>query len=92
MGANTCADYPRFVPPKSKQRDAYRHTLRRSPGFSRICKVIFRRALLREFSNLAIAVFATLFAITLSTLLIRLLGQAAIGKVLSEGVLALLAF
>jgi len=54
--------------------------------------VIFRRALLREFSNLALAVFATLFAITLTTQLIRLLGQAAIGKVLSEGVLALLAF
>jgi lipopolysaccharide export system permease protein len=54
--------------------------------------VIFRRALLREFGNLALAVFATLFAITLTTQLIRLLGQAAIGKVLSEAVLALLAF
>jgi len=54
--------------------------------------VIFRRALLREFGNLALAVFATLFAITLTTQLIRLLGQAAIGEVLSEGVVALLAF
>jgi lipopolysaccharide export system permease protein len=54
--------------------------------------VIFQRALLREFGNLALAVFATLFAITLTTQLIRLLGQAAIGKVLSEGVVALLAF
>jgi len=54
--------------------------------------VIFQRALLREFGNLALAVFATLFAITLTTQLIRLLGQAAIGKVLSEGVIALLAF
>jgi lipopolysaccharide export system permease protein len=54
--------------------------------------VIFRRALLREFGNLALAVFATLFAITLTTQLIRLLGQAAIGQVLSEGVVALLAF
>jgi len=54
--------------------------------------VIFRRALLREFGNLALAVFATLFAITLTTQLIRLLGQAAIGKVLSEGVVALLGF
>ena len=54
--------------------------------------MIFRRALLREFSNLALAVFAALFAITLTTQLIRLLGQAAIGKVLSEAVLALLAF
>jgi lipopolysaccharide export system permease protein len=54
--------------------------------------VIFRRALLREFGTLALAVFVTLFAVTLTTQLIRLLGQAAIGKVLSEGVLALLAF
>jgi lipopolysaccharide export system permease protein len=53
---------------------------------------IFQRALLREFGNLAIAVFATLFAITLTTQLIRLLGQAANGKVLSEAVLALLGF
>src|SRR5256885_13362891 len=55
-------------------------------------KVICRRALLREFATLALAVFSTLFAITLTTQLIRLLGQAAIGKVLSEGVAALLAF
>jgi len=54
--------------------------------------VIFRRSLLREFGNLALAVFATLFAITLTTQLIRLLGQAAIGKVLSEAVVALLTF
>lgn len=54
--------------------------------------MIFQRALLREFGNLALAVFATLFAITLTTQLIRLLGQAAGGKVLSEGVLALLGF
>ena len=54
--------------------------------------MIFRRSLLREFGNLALAVFATLFAITLTTQLIRLLGQAAIGKVLSQAVVALLAF
>jgi len=54
--------------------------------------VIFQRALLREFGNLALAVFATLFAVTLTTQLIRLLGQAASGQVLSEGVLALLGF
>jgi len=53
---------------------------------------IFQRSLLREFGNLAMAVFATLFAITLTTQLIRLLGQAANGKVLSEAVLALLGF
>lgn len=54
--------------------------------------MIFQRALIREFSNLALAVFATLFAITLTTQLIRLLGQAASGQVLTEGVLALLGF
>ena len=54
--------------------------------------MIFHRALIREFSSLALAVFATLFAVTLTTQLIRLLGQAAVGKVLSEGVLALLGF
>lgn len=54
--------------------------------------MIFQRALLREFSSFALAVFATLFAITLTTQLIRLLGQAATGRVLSEGVLALLGF
>jgi len=54
--------------------------------------MIFQRALLREFGNLALAVFSALFAITLTTQLIRLLGQAAGGKVLSEAVVALLAF
>ncbi len=54
--------------------------------------MIFQRALLREFGNLALAVFATLFAVTLTTQLIRLLGQAASGQVLTEGVLALLGF
>ena len=53
---------------------------------------IFQRSLLREFGNLAVAVFATLFAITLTTQLIRYLGQAASGKILSEAVLALLGF
>ncbi|TAK71902.1 MAG: LPS export ABC transporter permease LptF [Betaproteobacteria bacterium] len=53
---------------------------------------MFRRSLLREFGNLAVAVFATLFAITLTTQLIRYLGQAASGKLLSEAVLALLGF
>ncbi|MSQ70741.1 MAG: LPS export ABC transporter permease LptF [Betaproteobacteria bacterium] len=52
--------------------------------------MIFQRALLREFGELALAVFATLFAITLTTQLIRLLGQAASGRLISEGVLLLL--
>ena len=54
--------------------------------------MIFQRALLREFGNLALAVFSALFAITLTTQLIRLLGQAAVGNILSAGVAALLAF
>ena len=54
--------------------------------------VIFKRALLREFGSLALAVFVTLFAVTITTQLIRLLGQAAGGTVLSSGVLPLLGF
>jgi lipopolysaccharide export system permease protein len=53
---------------------------------------IFQRSLLREFGNLAVAVFATLLAVTVTTQLIRYLGQAASGKLLSEAVLALLGF
>ncbi len=54
--------------------------------------MIFKRALLREFGTMASAVFVTLFSITLTTQLIRLLGQAAGGAVLSNGVLPLLGF
>jgi lipopolysaccharide export system permease protein len=53
---------------------------------------IFQRSLLREFGNLAVAAFATLFAITLTTQLIRFLGQAASGKLPPDAVLALLGF
>ncbi len=53
---------------------------------------IFQRSLLRECGNAAVAVFATLFAITLTTQLIRYLGDAASGKLASEAVLALLGF
>jgi len=54
--------------------------------------MIFNRALLKEFGSIALAVFATLFAITLTTQMIRLLGQAAGGLVLSSSVLPLLGF
>jgi lipopolysaccharide export system permease protein len=54
--------------------------------------VIFQRALLREFASLAGAVFMTLFAIALTTRLIRLLGQAAGGKIPSDAVVAFLGF
>jgi len=54
--------------------------------------MIFRRAVVRECANVAGAVFVALFAILLTTTLIRLLGQAAGGKLASEAVLALLGF
>lgn len=54
--------------------------------------MIFRRSLMREFGALALAVFSVLFAITLTTQLIRFLGQAASGAIASDGVLALLVF
>jgi len=54
--------------------------------------MIFQRALLREFANLAVAVFLTLFLIALTTRLIRLLGQAASGSIPSEAVVAFLGF
>jgi lipopolysaccharide export system permease protein len=54
--------------------------------------VIFHRALLREFAGLAGAVFMTLFAIALTTQLIRLLGRAAGGSIPSDAVIAFLGF
>ena len=54
--------------------------------------MIFQRAALREFANTALAVFVALFAIMLTTQLIRLLGQAAGGILASGAVVALLGF
>jgi lipopolysaccharide export system permease protein len=54
--------------------------------------MIFHRALLREFASLAGAVFMTLFAIALTTRLIRLLGQAAGGQIPTDAVIAFLGF
>lgn len=54
--------------------------------------MIFHRSLLREFANLAVAVFLTLFLIAVTTRLIRLLGQAASGKLPSDAVIAFLGF
>jgi lipopolysaccharide export system permease protein len=54
--------------------------------------MIFHRALLREFASLAGAVFMTLFAIALTTQLIRLLGKAAGGSIPTDAVLAFLGF
>ena len=54
--------------------------------------MIFRRSLVREFSALGTSVGIVLLAISLSTLLIRLLGQAAAGALQAEGVIAFLGF
>jgi lipopolysaccharide export system permease protein len=54
--------------------------------------MIFLRTLLREFANLAIAVFLSLFLIAITTRLIRLLGHAAGGKIPSDAVVAFLGF
>jgi lipopolysaccharide export system permease protein len=54
--------------------------------------MIFLRTLLREFANLGVAVFLSLFLIALTTRLIRLLGQAAGGKIPSDAVIAFLGF
>ncbi|HUK04655.1 MAG TPA: LPS export ABC transporter permease LptF [Burkholderiales bacterium] len=54
--------------------------------------MIFLRSLLREFANLATAVFLSLFLIAITTRLIRLLGFAAGGKIPSDAVVAFLGF
>lgn len=53
---------------------------------------MFQRAVMREFTGAAGAVFVALMAILLTTQLIRLLGQAATGRLASEAVIALLGF
>jgi lipopolysaccharide export system permease protein len=54
--------------------------------------MIFQRAAIREFTHTAAAVFVALFAILMTTQLIRLLGDAAGGRLASEAVIALLGF
>jgi len=54
--------------------------------------MIFQRALRRDLLSTAGAVFTTLFSITITIMLIRILGQAAGGKVASSDVLALIGF
>lgn len=54
--------------------------------------MIFRNALLREFTRSAIAVFIVLFGIMLSTQLVRLLGAAAKGTITLESIFMLLTF
>ena len=54
--------------------------------------MIFQRALRRELLSTAGAVFTTLFTITITVMLIRILGQAAGGKVASRDVIELITF
>lgn len=54
--------------------------------------MIFQRALRSELLSTAGAVFTTLFTITITNWLIRILGQAAGGKVASADVVALIGF
>lgn len=54
--------------------------------------MIFQRALLRELSNAAAAIVAALFAIMLTTNIVRLLSRAAGGKIPLDTVLAVLGF
>ena len=54
--------------------------------------MIFQRATRREFTQSAAGVFVALFAILLTTQLIRLLGEAAAGAIAPEAVVALLGF
>ncbi len=54
--------------------------------------MIFQRAARREFAQTAAAVFVALFAILLTTQLIRLLGQAAGGRIAPDAVAAMLGF
>ncbi len=54
--------------------------------------MIFRFSLLREFTTSAVAIFLVLLGISITTQLVRLLGQAASGLITSTGVVALLGF
>ncbi len=54
--------------------------------------MIFQRAIRREFTQSAAGVFIALFAILLTTQLIRLLAEAAEGSIAPEAVVALLGF
>lgn len=54
--------------------------------------MIFRTALLRELATSAIAIFLVLLGISITTQLVRFLGQAASGVITSTGVVTLLGF
>ena len=52
--------------------------------------MIFRRAAVREFTSTAIAIFVALFFLMVTVILVRLLSQAAGGRVPADAVLALI--
>ena len=54
--------------------------------------MLFKRALRRDLTNLAGAVFATLFTVMVTTTLIRVLGRAASNRVATTDVIPLIAF
>ena len=54
--------------------------------------LIFQRSLLREFGNYAFAVFSALFAIVVTTQLVRMLGRAAGGQIPADAIVALVGF
>jgi lipopolysaccharide export system permease protein len=54
--------------------------------------MVFQRTVRREFAQTAAGIFVALFAVMISIQAIRLLGDAASGRVSSEAVLALLGF
>jgi lipopolysaccharide export system permease protein len=54
--------------------------------------MIFQRALRRELFSTAGAVFTVLFTITITNVLIKILGQAAGGKIASADVVAMIGF
>src|SRR5215471_6760239 len=54
--------------------------------------MIFRKSLLRELLTVAAAAFLVLIGISLTTQIVRLLGQAASGYITSESVATLLGF
>lgn len=55
-------------------------------------EMIFRRAAVREFAGTAAAIFVALFFIMVTVILVRLLSQAAGGRVPADAVLALIGF
>lgn len=54
--------------------------------------MIYQRSLLREMGNYAVAIFAALFAITATSVLVRFLGRAAGGSIPVDAVVGLVGF